>query len=1305
MFCSKQVMIGASKNIWGFDPRSVPGCVVWLDAADTSTLTLSGSNITAWRDKSIYGNNVNSISATPPTYNSADSSVNFVATSGTFLRGTMSQTYSNSASVFVVVSIASQTSPLNPRISLLGSSATSNSVLIGQQLLVSSNTPRVITFLATSTNPSGQGTNIMTLVSNVTYGTRQLITNVSSFIPSTYTISTFLNGDPQTTSVSTRTGTFTANPTNISNYNKYSLANTPDAISTGGDSFSGKIFEYLVFNNVLTAARRQQIEGYLTWKWGLSGFSTIPSPLSVPGCVLWLDASDNSTITLSGSSITQWNDKSAAGNNMTPFSTFSNATVSSNFQNQLNVINFSANGVYRGPTSTGPYPSDVYLVMALKDTTTHVDVISVHSSNAGSTFNSLSFGEYTASRWHNGSDGFARTPNTVSPSNETSTNFLLMNWSLSNSNYIIRRNGVVIRQTTSYTYTNPADARFQIGFRVNPAAFSPATTAGTFRGYIGEVVAFNSQLSYDQRRQVEIYLGNKWGLSSAVSVLPSTHPYSSLRPHLSTFRPFDVPGCELWFDGGDYRTMFQNTAGTTPITAAGQSVACWKDKIRNISVTDTGISGRASVAPTAVSGGGLLFNNVSTSPTSTTQSLGAYLTGATNQTAFLFRMPTKTMTIVTVSLPLSNNGYRRICLLGSYPFSGGPPNFILGPQMGASEGGSGAADLNSAMTAWGQNFSTSSGYNSNAVLRIDTMIMSNTGLWFTNGTSNTITINPTYTTANSNYPVNFIYFAGYSSTIDGGRSFNGTIYETILYSRGLEANERQQVEGYLAHKWGLSTSLPAAHLYRTIPAAAVVPPVVDPLINGTGNNDIFVVKYNSSGTPLWARRMAGTDSDIAYSVSTDSSGNIIVAGYYYSTSLNIFAADGTTVSFTLANVISNGSTDAFVVKYDSSGTPLWARKIGAMDQDVLQSVSTDSSGNVIVTGSYTSNPLNIFAANGTTVSFTLSSSEGYDIFVLKYNSSGTPLWARRIGGSLNDFAYSVSTDSSGNVIVTGSYTSNLLNIFAADETTVSFTLANVGETDSFVVKYNSSGTPLWARRMGGTLLDQVWLVTTDSSGNIVVAGYYTSNPLNIYAANGTTVSFTLSNPGGYDTFVVKYDSSGTPLWARRIGGSLSDFAYSVSTDSSGNIVVTGQYQSTLNIFAADGTTVSFTLSNSGSVDAFVVKYNSSGTPLWARRMGGTNGEIAQSVSTDSSGNIVVAGTYASSPLNIFAADGTTILFALTNTNINNDSFVVKYDSAGTPVWARRIYGTGSEIANSVSTDSSGNIVVAGTYISNPLSFY
>jgi hypothetical protein len=1012
-------MIGTSKNIWGFDPRTIPGCVVWLDAADTSTLTLSGSNITAWRDKSTFSNNVNSISATAPTYNSTDSSVNFVASSGTFLRGTMSQTYSNSASVFVVASIATQAVLGFPRISLIGSSATANSILIGQQLLVNSNAPSVITYLSTNTNPSGQGTNIMTLVSNVTYGTRQVITNVSTYVGTAFTISTLLNGDAQTTSTSTRTGTFTANSTNIATYNKYSLANTPDTASTGGDSYNGKIFEYLVFNSALTTSQRQQVEGYLA---------------------------------------------------------------------------------------------------------------------------------------------------------------------------------------------------------------------------------------------------NKWGLQTSI---PSTHPYRSLRPHLQYFQPNNIAGLSVWFDAADMTTI----TGSSPVTA-------WRDKSGNRWNATTLIG----TAPTLTTVNG---NTAVSFPASSTLTVSNVSFSLVQSRAIfvVYRVLTSGSYISWFSTQASgiNNqgGHNNLVL----PTGGGGPylqSFAVG---GAVQGmGADPAVNTIGTTALGVMIHSSVSTASNVVTL--------------NGTSYTLTTNTLasgYGSGTVTYYIGNAYPQAY------------ILCEYILYQREFTVAERQQVEAYLAWKWGITSSLPATHLYKTIPTALIIPPVVDSLTSS--GNDAFVVKYDSSGTPLWARRIGGTGGDIAQSVSTDSSGNVIVSGYYASSPLNIYAANGTTVSFTLAN-LGDLTSDAFVVKYDSSGTPLWARIMSGTFQDAANSVTTDSSGNIVVAGYYQSNPLNIYAANGSTVLFTLSNPQTVeDVFVVKYDASGTPLWARRMGGTSFESVNSVSTDSSGNIIVAGTYASTTLNIYAANGSTVSFTLTNSGSNDAFVVKYDLSGTPQWARRMGGTGTDVATSVSIDSSGNIVVSGFSTSNPLNIYAANGSTVSFTLASDSSY-AFVVKYDSSGTPLWARRVGGTAGvDQGLSVSTDSSGNIVVVGRYTTNpLNIYAANGTTVSFTLANDGSTDAFIVKYDSSGTPLWATRIGGTGVDRTQSVSTDSSGNIVVAGYYISITLNIYAANGTTVSFTLTNSG-SNDAFVVKYNSSGTPLWARRFGGTGSDIAWSVSTDSSQNIVVAGQYASTSLSFY
>jgi hypothetical protein len=166
---------------------------------------------------------------------------------------------------------------------------------------------------------------------------------------------------------------------NITSYGIGTNTNTGDT----GSFWTGFIGEVIAFFGVaLTTAQLQTVEGYLAWKWGLQAslatghpFKTVPpnfapyrnpvtrniyntrlSPTSIGGCRLWLDASDRSSITLSGVNMTQWNDKSGLTNNMTPYSTFSNVTISSNYQNNLNVLNFSGAGVYQAPASSGVYP-------------------------------------------------------------------------------------------------------------------------------------------------------------------------------------------------------------------------------------------------------------------------------------------------------------------------------------------------------------------------------------------------------------------------------------------------------------------------------------------------------------------------------------------------------------------------------------------------------------------------------------------------------------------------------------------------------------------------------------------------------------------------------------------------------------------------------------------------------------------------------------------------------------------------------------------------------------------------------------
>jgi len=344
-----------------------------------------------------------------------------------------------------------------------------------------------------------------------------------------------------------------------------------------------------------------------------------------------------------------------------------------------------------------------------------------------------------------------------------------------------------------------------------------------------------------------------------------------------------------------------------------------------------------------------------------------------------------------------------------------------------------------------------------------------------------------------------------------------------------------------------------------------------------GNTDLFVVKYNSSGTKQWTRQLGSSSRDSANGVATDSSGNVYVTG------MTNGGLDGCKNA---------GIEDLFVVKYNSSGTKQWTNQLGSSSRDSANDVATDSSGNIYVTGT------TYWELDGNT------SAGKADLFVVKYDSSGTWQWTKQNGTDRYDEARGVATDSSGNVYVTG-YTEGGL-----DGNT------SVGKADLFVVKYNSSGTKQWTKQLGTWDSDFANGVATDSSGNVYVTGSTYRN------LDGNT------SAGNADLFVVKYNSSGTKQWTKQLGSSSRDYANGIVTDSSGSVYVSGTTYGGL-----DGNT------SAGNADLFVVKYNSSGTKQWTQQLGTSSTDTANGVATDSSGNVYVAGgTYGGLDGNTSAGD-------------------------------------------------------------------
>jgi len=322
-------------------------------------------------------------------------------------------------------------------------------------------------------------------------------------------------------------------------------------------------------------------------------------------------------------------------------------------------------------------------------------------------------------------------------------------------------------------------------------------------------------------------------------------------------------------------------------------------------------------------------------------------------------------------------------------------------------------------------------------------------------------------------------------------------------------------------------------------------------LTSSGENDIFVAKLDSNGNWLWANQAGGTFNDYGYCIAVDTNGNSYITGLF----------DGS-ATFGTTTLTSSGDYDIFVAKLDSNANWLWATQVAAGTRvDYGYSIAVDANGNSYVTGDFSGS-----ATFGTT---TLTSSEYEDIFVAKLDSNGNWLWVKQTVGIYPDASYGIAVDDNGNSYVTGYFWGNA--IFGAT------TLTSNGYNDIFVAKLDSNGNWLWAKQAGGTWDDYCYDIAVDTNGNSYVTGDFWD-----YTTFGSTA---LTSSGGYDIFVAKLDSNGNWLWAKKAGGTNSDYISGIAVDDNGNSYVTGRFWDNA-IFGAT------TLTGSGGCDIFISKIGS-----------------------------------------------------------------------------------------------------------------
>ena len=355
----------------------------------------------------------------------------------------------------------------------------------------------------------------------------------------------------------------------------------------------------------------------------------------------------------------------------------------------------------------------------------------------------------------------------------------------------------------------------------------------------------------------------------------------------------------------------------------------------------------------------------------------------------------------------------------------------------------------------------------------------------------------------------------------------------------------------------------------------------------------------------------------------------------------------------------------------------WAKRMGGTGFDAARSIAVDNaSGAVYTTGAF-QGTVDFDPGAGT---LNLTSAGSNDMFISKLDALGNFLWAKNIGGTLDENGSCIQLDASGNIYVVGSFGGTV--DFDPNGGVVNLTSA--GSDDAYILKLDASGSFLWVKSVGGTGAENATSVSIDASGNVCVIGDFAAT--GDFDPGAGVAS--LTSIGSNDSFILKLDASGNYMWAKRFGDVGYDTGRSITTDASGNIYATGAFQGTADFDPGAGVV---NLISAGNNDIFVLKLDASGNYVWAKNMGGTSYDSGAFILTDGSGNVYTIGDLQGTG-DFDPGAGTANLTAA-----SNDVFLSKLDASGNYVWAKSWGGGGVDYGISIAMDAANNLYSTGYF--------
>jgi hypothetical protein len=390
----------------------------------------------------------------------------------------------------------------------------------------------------------------------------------------------------------------------------------------------------------------------------------------------------------------------------------------------------------------------------------------------------------------------------------------------------------------------------------------------------------------------------------------------------------------------------------------------------------------------------------------------------------------------------------------------------------------------------------------------------------------------------------------------------------------------------------------------------------------------------------WQNTIGGSLTDHLSSIQQTSDGGFILGGQ----STSDISGDKTENSL--------GGIDYWIVKTDAVGNIQWQNTIGGNLDDALRSVQQTTDGGYIIGGTSNSNISGDKTEN---------SNGDDDYWIVKTDSIGNIQWQNTIGGSNDDWLFSIQQTSDGGFIIGGTSWSNT----SGDKNE---NIVGMGGNDFWIVKADALGNIQWQNTIGGSNIDWLFSIKQSFDGGYFIGGRSTS---------GISGDKTENALGFEDYWIVKTDSVGNIQWQNTIGGNNTDALTTVELTADGGYIIGG--------FSGSGISGDKTERRKGIWDYWVLKIDSIGNIQWQRTIGGSGADVLLSLQQTDDGGYIFGGSSGS----LISGDKTENSLGI------NNYWVIKTDVQGAIIWQNTIGGLGDDQLASLQQTNDGGFILGG----------